>query len=63
MIAYAFQAEIWYLDQFEYAELNGDVHFFRFPLEKPFLGKFGHKLQNYYFKVARVINLKLVFTD
>ena len=24
------EVEIWYLDQFKYAELNGDVHFFCF---------------------------------
>ena len=35
--------ETWYLDEFEYAELNGDVHFFRFRPEIPFLGKFGPK--------------------
>ena len=28
------------------AELNGDVHFFRFPSEIPSLGKFGPKIQN-----------------
>ena len=37
---------IWYLDYFEYAELNGMVHLICFRLEIPFLGKFGSKNQN-----------------
>ena len=36
-------AEIWCLDQFEYAELNGDVLSFYFRPEILFLGKFGPK--------------------
>ena len=40
------QAEIWHLDQFKYAELNGDAHFFRFRLVITFQGKFGSKNQN-----------------
>ena len=40
----------WYLDWFEYAELNGDVHLFRFGPEIPFLGKFGLKCHNCQFK-------------
>ena len=33
------------------AELNGDVHFFRFPSEIPSLGKFGPKIQNWQMKL------------
>ena len=36
--------EIWYLDWFEYTESNGDVHFFRFWLKIPFLGKICPKI-------------------
>ena len=32
-------SEIWYQDYFEYAEFNGDVNFFCFLSELPFLGK------------------------
>ena len=35
--------ETWYLDKFKYAEFNGDVHFFPFRQEIPFLGKFDPK--------------------
>ena len=38
-------------DQFEYAEFNGDVHFFCFRTEIPFLGKFAPKNQNYQFEL------------
>ena len=48
MLAYA---EIRYLHQLEYGELNSDVHFFRFWLEIPFLRKFGPKIQNCQFKL------------
>ena len=44
-------AETWYLDYFEYAELNDDVHFFYFPLEILFLAKFDPKTQNCRFKL------------
>ena len=33
--------EIWYLDEFEYAEFNGAVNSFCFWLERPYLGKFN----------------------
>ena len=33
--------------EFEYAEFNDAVHFFRFWLETPFLGKFGLNLVQY----------------
>ena len=36
------KAEIYYLDQFEYA-FNGDIHFFYFLSEIPFFGNFGPK--------------------
>ena len=41
----------WYLNQFKYAEFNGDVHFFRLRPEIPYLGNFDPKNQNSYFKV------------
>ena len=37
--------KIWYLDQFEYEELNSVIHFFCFKL--PFLDKFGPKSPNF----------------
>ena len=37
----------WYTDWFEYAELSGNVHFFRFWPEMSFLGKFSPKNQNF----------------
>ena len=40
------QAEIWYLDYFEYAEFNDDVFFFCFTSEIHLLGKFDAKNQN-----------------
>ena len=40
------QAEIWYLDYFEYAEFNGLVFFFCFRSEIHLLGKFDAKIQN-----------------
>ena len=43
--------EILYLDQFKYAEFSGGVHFSRFKVEIPFLGKFGPKTQNCQFKL------------
>ena len=43
--------EIWYLDQFEYAEFNGSIHFFCLRPEKPFLRKCGPKNQNCNFKL------------
>ena len=39
------------LNQFEHAEINGDVNFFRLQPEIPFLGKFDSKYQNCQFKV------------
>ena len=44
------KAEIWYPNQFEHAEFNGDVHFFCFLSEIPFLSKFGPKDQNCQFQ-------------
>ena len=44
-------AEFWYLDQFEYAELNRDVRFFCFQTKMSFLRKCGPKVQNSLFKV------------
>ena len=41
------QNEIGYLDYFEYAEFNGGVYRICFKLEKPFLGKFGPRNENY----------------
>ena len=39
-------AVIWYLDEFEHGEFNGDALFFWFRLEILFLGEFGPKNQN-----------------
>ena len=50
-LKFLFQAEIWYLHEFEHAEFNGGVHFFCFWVEMLFLGKFGPKSQNYQFKL------------
>ena len=36
-------SQIWHVDKLEYAEINGDVHLFRFRPEIPFLGKFRPK--------------------
>ena len=44
------EAEIWYLDQFEYAEFNDAVQFFVFERKCSFWGKFGPKSQSYQFK-------------
>ena len=41
-----FKLEIWYLDQFEHAEFNGNVHFSCFRTGIPCSGKFGPKKQN-----------------
>ena len=38
-------AEIWYRDEFEYAEFDNGVHFFCFRPKIPILGKFGKKNQ------------------
>ena len=61
--------EIWYLESFEYAKFNIDVHSFCFLLEIPFLGKFGQKHQNYQLKLnlftqtnSKMQNLIVVFT-
>ena len=35
--------QIWYPEQFEYAKLNSDVHFFCFRPELLFLDKYGQK--------------------
>ena len=35
---------MWYLDSFEYAELNGSVHFFCFIPEAPFLLNKGKQI-------------------
>ena len=48
------EAEIWYLDLFEYAEFNDAVHAFCFWVERPFFGKFGPKSQNYQLKLKFV---------
>ena len=40
-----------YLDKFEYAEFNGDIPFFHFWLELPFLDKLCSKNQNCQFKL------------
>ena len=45
------QAEIWYLDKFEYAEFNDGVQFFCFSSEIPFLDKFGPKNHSCQFKL------------
>ena len=45
------QIEIGILTNFKYTESNGDVQFFRFRLEIPFLGKFVRKNQNCQFKL------------
>ena len=45
------QSEIWYLDQFEYAEFNGGVYYICFRLEIPSLVKFSLKNQSYQFKL------------
>ena len=39
------------VDNFEYAEINGCVHFFCFRTEIPFLGKFGTKNKKCQFKL------------
>ena len=43
-------AEVWYQDQFEYAEFNGSVHFFCCTKETGFFGKFGPKTHNCHFQ-------------
>ena len=45
------EAEISYLDWFEYAEFNDTIHFFCFGVEIPFWGKFGPNNQNCNFKL------------
>ena len=45
------QGETRYLNSFKYAELNSDVHFFRFQPEISCLGQFGPKNQNSQLKV------------
>ena len=57
------EAEIWILDQFEYVEFNADFHFFFSRLKIPFLSQLVSKIQNYQFKVACVVNIKLGFID
>ena len=54
--------------QFEYAEFSGYVHFFRFRLQIPFLGKFGPKNQNCHFILifgtwtnSNILNSMMVF--
>ena len=47
-------SEICYLYWFEYVEFNGNVHFFCFQPEIPFLGKLGPKSQNCQFKLKSV---------
>ena len=42
---------MWHLDQFEYPEFNGGVHFCCFRRETTFLGKFGLKNKNCQFKL------------
>ena len=41
----------WYLDQFEYVELTGNIHFFCFRPEMSFFDKFGLVNQNCQFKL------------
>ena len=54
--------------QFEYAEFSGYVHFFRFRLQIPFLGKFGPKNRNCQFILifgtstnSNILNSMIVF--
>ena len=51
----------WYLGQFEYAEFNGDVHFFCFGPEILFLGKFDPNDQNcqFEFKFGTYTNMNM----
>ena len=46
------ETEIWNVDQFQYAELNGDIHVFYFRQEISFLGKFCPKNQNCQLKLT-----------
>ena len=45
------KSEISDLDEFEYAEFNGGVHFFYFRPEAIFAGKFGPNNQNFQFQL------------
>ena len=63
------QGETLDLNYFKYAEFNGDVPFFCFWVEILFLGKFGPKNQNFYFKLkfgthtnSNMQNSMVVFT-
>ena len=51
----------WYAEQFAYAEFYGDVHFFCFRPEIPFLGNIGQKNQNCQpeFKFGTCANLNM----
>ena len=44
-------SEIWFLDQFKYAEFSSDAHFFCFRPETQLLGKFAPKIQNCQFRL------------
>ena len=44
--------ESWSLAEFQYAEFDGDVHFFCFGLKVACFGIFGPKTQNYLFKMT-----------
>ena len=46
----SFYDEIWYLDQFEYAEFDDAIQFFSTGLEILFLGKLGQKRQSFLIK-------------
>ena len=53
------QAEICYLDLFEYVEFNGNVHFFSYRSKMPFWGKFGLKYQSCQFKLKLGASINL----
>ena len=64
------QGETRYLNSFKYAELNSDVHFFRFQPEISCLGQFGPKNQNSQLKVkldtqtnSNMQNLMMLFNQ
>ena len=45
------RAEIWCSDNSENAKFNGHVQFFFLRTEILFMGKFGPKIQNYFFRM------------
>ena len=54
-----FKLKLKYLDYFEYAEFNSDVHIFCFRLEIPLLSTFDPKSKNCYLKLKLCIETNL----